>query len=61
MEILWKNQKGKKYANNKNTVTEIMNASDGLKGFRIAQTVKNLPIMQETRVPPLGQEDPLEK
>ena len=27
----------------------------------IAQTVKNLPAMQETRVPALGQEDPLEK
>ena len=27
----------------------------------LAQTVKNLPAMQETRVPSLGQEDPLEK
>ena len=27
----------------------------------IAQTVKNLPAMQETRVQSLGQEDPLEK
>ena len=27
----------------------------------VAQTVKNLPAMQETRVQPLGQEDPLEK
>ena len=26
-----------------------------------AQTVNNLPTMQETRVPSLGQEDPLEK
>ena len=25
------------------------------------QTIKNLPVMQETRVPSLGQEDPLEK
>ena len=27
----------------------------------VAQMVKNLPAMQETRVQPLGQEDPLEK
>ena len=27
----------------------------------MAQTVKNLPAMQETQVPSLGQEDPLEK
>ena len=27
----------------------------------MAQTVKNLPAMQETWVPSLGQEDPLEK
>ena len=27
----------------------------------VAQTVKNLPAMQETRVQSLGQEDPLEK
>ena len=27
----------------------------------VAQTVKNLPAMQETQVQPLGQEDPLEK
>ena len=27
----------------------------------MAQTVKNLPAMQETQVHPLGQEDPLEK
>ena len=29
--------------------------------FPIAQMVKNLPAMQETRVRSLGQEDPLEK
>ena len=29
--------------------------------FLVAQTVKNLPAMRETRVPSLGQEDPLEK
>ena len=27
----------------------------------MTQTVKNLPALQETQVPPLGQEDPLEK
>ena len=27
----------------------------------VAQTIKNLPVMQETRVRPLGWEDPLEK
>ena len=27
----------------------------------VAQTVKNLPAMQETQVQPLGLEDPLEK
>ena len=31
------------------------------KDFRVAQTVKNLPVMQETRVQSLSQEDPLEK
>lgn len=30
------------------------------RGFLVAQTVKNLPEMQETRVQSLGQEDPLE-
>ena len=30
-------------------------------GYHIAQSVKNLPAMQETRVRFLGQEDPLEK
>ena len=28
--------------------------------FLVAQTVKNLPVIQETRVQSLGQEDPLE-
>ena len=27
----------------------------------VAQMVKNLPVVQETGVPPLGREDPLEK
>ena len=31
------------------------------KDFPVAQMVKNLPAMQETRVQSLGQEDPLEK
>ena len=30
-------------------------------GFPVAQTIKNLPVVQETRVQFLGQEDPLEK
>ena len=29
--------------------------------FPVAQTVKNLPVMQETRVRSVGREDPLEK
>ena len=29
--------------------------------FMVAQTVNNLPAMQETQVQPLGGEDPLEK
>ena len=32
-----------------------------LKDFPVAQTVKRLPAMWETRVRSLGQEDPLEK
>ena len=32
-----------------------------IKGSLVAQLVKNLPAMQETRVPSLGWEDPLEK
>ena len=31
------------------------------KASLVAQTVKNQPAMQKTRVPSLGQEDPLEK
>ena len=31
------------------------------RAFLVAQTVKNLPAMQETWVQSLGQEDPLEK
>ena len=29
--------------------------------LNVAQTVKNLPVMQETRIQSLGREDPLEK
>ena len=32
-----------------------------IQDFLVAQTVKNLPAMQETWVQPLGWEDPLEK
>ena len=32
-----------------------------IKDFPVAQVVKNLPAMQETRVQSLGQENPLEK
>ena len=30
-------------------------------GSLVSQTVKNMPAMQETQVPSLGQEDPLEE
>ena len=32
-----------------------------IRDFPIAQVIKNLPVMQETWVQSLGQEDPLEK
>ena len=35
--------------------------SEGHWASLVAQTVKSLPVMQETGVPSLGQEDPLEK
>ena len=35
--------------------------TEALRPSLIAQLVKNLPAMQETWVPPLGWEDPLEK
>ena len=38
----------------------ISNSPDVL-GFPVAQMVKNLPVMQETQVPTLGWEGPLEK
>ena len=42
-------------------LTELGQGYDILKGFLVAQMVKNLPAMQETCVQPLGWEDPLEK
>ena len=39
----------------------IGNKTDLLSGSSVAQMVKNLPAMQETWVPSLGLEDPLEK
>ena len=33
----------------------------GMRASLVAQAVKNLPVMQETQVQSLGQEDPLEK
>ena len=44
-----------KHTYNNNIIYIITRASP------VAQTVKNLPTMQETRVPSLGQEDCLEK
>ena len=41
------------------TINLILSVSP--QAFPIAQAVKNLPEVQETRVRPLGQEDPLEK
>ena len=39
-----------------------MREAFGLLGLPlVAQMAKNLPVMQETRVQPLGREDPLEK
>ena len=36
-------------------------SNDRLQDFSVAQTVKNLPGMQQNRVQSLGREDPLEK
>ena len=38
-----------------------MPVDKGRRASLVAQTVKKLPAMQETCVPPLGQEDPLQK
>ena len=32
-----------------------------MQAYLVAQMIKNLPVIQETQVPSLGQEDPLEK
>ena len=37
------------------------NTTAHLKAALVAQTVKNMPAMQETQVQTMGQEDPLEK
>ena len=39
----------------------VLDISPGFQDTLVAQTVKNLPAMQETRVRSLGWEDPLEK
>ena len=38
-----------------------VSAQSALPASLVVQTVKNLPAMQETQVPSLGREDPLEK
>ena len=43
------------------SIHENSNHSREIEAYLVAQTVKNLPAMQETWVPSLGQEDPLEK
>ena len=42
-------------------LTELGQGYDILRGFLVAQMVKNLPAMQETCVQSQGQEDPLEE
>ena len=42
-------------------LSSFLAAIENIRDFRIAQMVKNLPVVQETRVQFLGQEDPLEK
>ena len=39
----------------------LLGINDKVWASLVAQTVKNLPAMQETRVPPQSQEDPLEE
>ena len=43
------------------SVCGCLDSSSGCWVSLVAQTIKNLPAMQETQVPSLGQEDPLEK
>ena len=40
---------------------ELLSLSSGMLASLVAQSVKNPPAMQETQVPSLGLEDPLEK
>ena len=42
-------------------LSELLHSDFLLTSFPVAQTVKNLPAMQETQVGSLGWEDPLEK
>ena len=44
-----------------NVLVYTVQQSEYMYSFPVAQTVKNLPAMQETRVQSLGREDPLEK
>ena len=46
---------------NNRDLKERINVGYTVKWASVAQTVKNLAVMQETRVPSLSQEDPLEK
>ena len=43
------------------TEYNLAHGQEGESPSLVTQTVKNLPAMQETRVPSLGREDPLEK
>ena len=44
-----------------NATAQANHSVDSVASTLLAQMVKNVPAMQETRVPSLGQEDPLEK
>ena len=45
----------------KNNNNNLLSVETGKRTSLVAQMVKNLPVMQETQVRSLGQEDPLEK
>ena len=40
---------------------EVENTKENMRASRVAQTVKNLPAVQQTQVQSLGWEDPLEE
>ena len=44
-----------------NATAQANHSVDSVASILLAQMVKNVPAMQETRVPSLGREDPLEK